>query len=641
MDMLAGIGPSSGETLRMHRSRLVALALFGLLTLGIAPAQATSSSLTGTGSLPGLSLLADASGTTTGIARLDVVPSAADTSALRGLGLQVQPMSQLPLAIVRGPATAMRAAVDLGVAEDVYPDEPVQLLDTASSDAMGAAGPRASGLTGEGVTVAVVDSGCDATHPDLADHVAHNVKLISAEYANEEPQADNTIVVPIDQGPYSNTDLGSGHGTHVAGIIAADGTSSPDRLGVAPDATLVCLAIGEVVATTAVITAYDFLLDQPDMWGVDVINNSWGNPYAQFDAAHPINVATKTVADRGVDVVFAAGNAGEGNGEGTLNPWSQAPWVLSVAAETVAHERGYFSSNGLQLDNSLDTALPTDDKLTFLGDRIGLVHPDVAAPGVAISSTCTPTGTVIQCEPDPEAPNPSMNATAQGTSMASPHVAGAIAVLLEANPKLTNAQVRSILQTTAKPVKALDENDDVTTLDAPFWQVGYGRVDLTAAVAVAKSTSALKRLDATQAARDSQILKATGYQVRRGDYVSWPAARASAGTDTHTVSIPKDATSDHLRVAVMFPADTLVGLVSNVTEYSVTVTDANGWVIIAGTAPAGLNSATAFAAVPSKAVGPYTVTVTGDRSASDPDTLDSDSIMGDTVSLVVIQATQR
>ena len=62
--------------------------------------------------------------------------------------------------------------------------------------------------------------------------------------------------------------------------------------------------------TTAVVTAYDYLLDQPDMLGVDVINNSWGNLYAQFDPRNPVAVATRAVADNGVTVVFAAGNSG-------------------------------------------------------------------------------------------------------------------------------------------------------------------------------------------------------------------------------------------------------------------------------------------------------------------------------------------
>lgn len=620
----------------MHRSRFLVLALTALLAAGIVPARATSSSSTAAlGSLPGLSQLADVTGTTTAIARLDTVPTSGATSALRNLGLTVQPMSNLPLAIVRGPSSAMRTAVSLGLARDVYPEERIELHDTASSNAMGAAGPRRSGFTGKGVTVGVVDSGCDATHPDLADHVTHNVKLISAEYVNQAPDSSNTIVVPLDQGPYSNTDLGSGHGTHVAGIIAADGTTSPDHLGVAPNATLVCFAIGEVLATTAVITAYDFLLDQPGLWGVDVINNSWGNPHALFDADHPINVATKAVSTKGVDVLFSAGNSGEANGEGTVNPWSQAPWVMSIAAETVAHERAVFSSNGIRLDNGDGTAIGSDGRLTFIGERVGNVHPDVTAPGVAISSTCAHTGTVVgPC-------GPGENAEAQGTSMSSPHVAGAVAVLLQANPKLTNTQVRWILQTTAKPVKARDAAGAVTTTNAPFWQVGYGRVDLAAAVSVARSSTALSRLQAAQVARNTQVLQSTGYRVVRGDYLRWAAAPASAGTDQHTVTIPKDKAANRVRVVVTFPADTLVGVAGNATEYSVVVKDAKGKVIIADTVVAGLNSAAASANVPSTAVGPYTVTVTGDRSVSDPDTIDSDSIMGDTVTLYVIQAARR
>jgi serine protease AprX len=252
----------------------------------------------------GLSQILTTTGSTAtirGIATFSSVPSSSQVTALRGLGLEVQPMQKVRLALVKGRVSAMQQAVSRGIALDVYPDEKLQYLDTKSSNAMGAASLRAAGWTGKGVTVGVVDSGCDASHPDLADHVQHNVIIYSGEYANQHPNADNTIAVPVEEGPYQNSDLGSGHGTHVAGIVAADSTSVTDksRYGVAPDAGLVCFAIGSVLFTTAVVTAYDYLLRQPDLWGVDVINNSWGNMFRQFDPNDPVSVITKAVYDQG------------------------------------------------------------------------------------------------------------------------------------------------------------------------------------------------------------------------------------------------------------------------------------------------------------------------------------------------------
>src|SRR6185436_9192652 len=107
---------------------------------------------------------------------------------------------------------------------------------------------------------------------------------------------------------------------------------------------------------------------------------------------------------------------------------SESPWVISVVAESVEHVRGSFSSNGLLADNSQPVAIGEGGHTVFTGNRIGMYHPDVTAPGVNISSTCDTTGTVVgPCPPDE-------NTEASGTSMASPHVAGAVAVLLSANP---------------------------------------------------------------------------------------------------------------------------------------------------------------------------------------------------------------
>jgi serine protease AprX len=625
----------------MSRTRLLGAAVAGLLVVGTSAATASTNGLLDPGATtlvgaltPGLDRLADVTGSTTGIATTSSLPTAALTNALESLGLTVQPMEHLPLAVVQGPVALMRTAVATGLVQDVYPNESIQLLDTASSDAMGGATTRAAGLTGEGVTVAVVDSGCDASHPDLADHVAHNVKLISPEYVNGVPDSSNTIVLPIEQGPYQNTDLGSGHGTHVAGIIAADGTTSPDHLGVAPDAELVCLSIGEVLFTTAVVTAYDFLLDQPDLWGVDVINNSWGNSYAQFDPRNPVAVATKTIVDQGVTVVFAAGNSGDGNGEGTLNPFSQSPWVISVAAETVDHVRGSFSSNGLRFDNSEPVAT-SGGRATFLGERIGLVHPDVAAPGVDISSSCDTLGAAVGPCP------PGENTVASGTSMASPHVAGAAAVLLEANPALTPDQVRTIMQVTARPVTAIDDAGAATTATAPFWQVGYGRVDLVDAVVLAKSSSRLRKLESAQTTRDRDVLAATGYRVLQGDVATWDAPRATLGTDVRSFDVARQATATHLKVTVVFPSEAVLGADLGLTQYSAVVTDATGRSVVSSVERVGIGAVGALVPLDPTFVGPFKVTITGDRAVSDPDTLDSDSALNDTVTAQIVQLRRR
>jgi serine protease AprX len=627
---------SSRRAVLMRAITAIALAT-SLALAGLGRAQAVA--------LPtGLSLLLaqlEPNAVTRGIATFNAPPTALDATALQSVGLSVQRLRSLPLALVYGPVAAMQAAVAGGLAADVYPDEAIDLLDTYSSDAMGAAAARAAGLTGQGVTVAVVDSGCDASHPDLADHVAHNVKLYSGEYVNLRPEPNATIVVANETGPYQNTDIGSGHGTHVAGIIAADSTTDPSggRLGVAPDATLVCYSIGEVLFTTAVVTAYDHMLQQDDLWGIDVVNNSWGNSFQQFNPGHPVAVATRTVADTGVVVVFAAGNSGYTETEMSLNPFSQAPWVISVAASNVDDpivNRAEFSSNGLVFDNS--EARFEGRHTVFFGDRIGLYHPDVTAPGDNISSTCSSASTIIGPCPPPTY----TNAVAGGTSMASPHVAGAAAVLLQANPNLTRDQVRMALQATATPVTRFGS----TTEADRFWRVGYGHVDLAAAVNMVRSKNWSKNLARAQSAADARVLAADGFKAIRSDFWTYaaPPVAVEGTTDSQDFTAPVGLGVSHVKVALSHPSLAVAQL--NGTEYTVTVYDAAGtqlavtteaYILGAGTSSALIE----FSKLPQPPVlGTWTFHVSGELAASDPDTLDSESLLGDTVTLTVVQLAQ-
>jgi serine protease AprX len=622
-----------------RRAPIVRALAASALALSLAFAGALSTSAVSLSVPTGLGQLLAAYGSTAtsvrAIAEFDAVPTGAQVQALRSLGLYVQPMQHVPLAIVAGPVATLEAAVTAGRANDVYPDDPIQLLDTASSDAMGAAIPRAAGFTGKGVTVAIVDSGCDASHPDLADHVVHNVILYSTEYANVPPDQSTRIVVANETGPYQNTDIGGGHGTHVTGIIGADSTTDPSggRLGVAPDANLVCYAIGEVLFTTAVVTAYDHMLDQPDLWGIDVVNNSWGNSYRQFDPRDPVSVVTKAVSDLGVTVVFAAGNSGYEDAEMSLNPFSEAPWVISVAAGSLDHHRGNFSSNGLIYDNSQATQIGGGGHTTWTGDRIGVYHPDVTAPGVAISSTCDTAGNPAVIGPCPP-PNYD-NATADGTSMASPHIAGAAAVLLQANPNLTPAQVLSALEATATPVKA----PDGTAL--PFWEAGYGYVDLNAAVNLVRSKTWAKELPKAQSRADARVLGADGFAVSRSDIWQYAAPPATfMGTDSHTYTAPVALGTGFVKVTLSHPSLAVVGI--NGTSYTVTVRDAAGTVLGTTTESLTEGAGTASVLINLSKVGPvvygtFSFDVSGVYAASDPDTLDSDSLLGRVVALQVAQ----
>ncbi len=615
--------------------RPLLLAFLAALVAALLSSAGALGSSTATADTIGLARLDAASSPTSvvrGIATFDAVPTVANVAALKAYGLTVQPMKHLPLALVLGPVASIDAAVQGGAANDVYPDEQLRYFDRSSADAMGAALPRAKGFTGKGVTVAVVDSGCDASHPDLADHVVHNVKLYSAEYANVTPDSSNTIVVPVELGPYQNSDLGSGHGTHVAGIIAADGHTSPDHIGVAPDASLVCYSVGEVIFTTAVVTAYDHLLDQPNLWNVKVINNSWGNSFQQFDPRSPVAVATRAVADLGVNVIFAAGNSGDGEAEMGLNPFSEAPWVTSVAAENLEHVRSSFSSNGLLFDNSLPVTIGAGGHTVFTGDRIGVYHPDVTAPGENISSTCDTAGTAVGPCP------PGENTEASGTSMASPHAAGAAAVLLQANPSLTPDQVRSALEVTAAPVTRADGSQ------APFWQVGYGTIDLNAAVNLVRDKTAMKNLARTQASRDKTALGSSPFKVPTSDFWTWDAPRASllGATDSRTFTATVPSTTAQLKVTISHPSLAFVGV--NGMEYSVTVSDAAGKVL-GTTTESTLGAGTASLQIDLKAAGAtpgtFTFAVSGDIAASDPDTLDSESAFGRVVVLQVAQLQPR
>jgi serine protease AprX len=331
-----------------------------------------------------------------------------------------------------------------------------------------------------------------------------------------------------------------------------------------------------------------------------------------------------------VTVVFAAGNSG--NDEMSLNPFSEAPWVISVGAGTIGHALSDFSSTGLRFDNSEAGYIGAGGHTVYKGDRIGVYHPDVVAPGTSISSTCSTAGTAIPA--CPPAPNYG-NRNASGTSMAAPHIAGAAAVLLQAQPKLTSTQIRQVLQATATPI--LDANGKAL----PFWQVGYGYVDLAKAVALVRSSGWKDKLANANSKANARVLASDGYRVVRSDIWTYPAPRATVAgtTDTRSYTVSVPSTVRYLKATLSHPSTTVVS--GNNMFYDFTVKDAAGKVVATGTELASAGTTSAFVDLskvsPKVKYGTFTIEISGFLAVSDPDTVDSESLLGRMITLQVAQ----
>jgi serine protease AprX len=575
----------------------------------------------------GLTLLSTAplnpDGSIDGIATFGgVMPDDTRLNQLRALGLRVQGFKHLPLALLRGQRSAMVQAVTTGMALDVYPNERLELYSVASDTAMRVNEVQALGITGAGIGVAIVDSGVDATHPDLQKRVKHNVKIIDGSIVGI---ATEPLVIPVDQGPYNDSDTSSGHGTHVAGIVAADNTDG-QVLGVAPGADLIGYGTGDAVLIFSVLSAYDDMLEHRADWKIRVANNSWGSSFRLFDPDEPINQATKAAHDAGIVVVFAAGNSAT---EMSINPYSVAPWVISVGAGTLNHQRASFSSGGLEFDNSTLVTLPAgDDKhVAFTGDRVGLYHPSVSAPGVDIESTGT-TGVAVTSLPGG-------TAVASGTSMATPHVAGVVALLLQRRPSLTPDEIKLVLQVTST---LMPDTVDPTNLQ-PFWQSGYGYVDARAAVDLVSrhryDTKALARL---QQSSDQRVLGDRDYKVLKTDTWTFIAAPATVNgvPDSRTYTVGVSSTTQAIKALVSYPSLGYVGV--NPFDYHITLIDAAGKTVAESTAAADAGVSGLFVDLTKGAYtfGTWTVSLRGDLGAQDQDT-----IMGIRVSLELAQLTAQ
>src|SRR6266403_229714 len=419
--------------------RLVALAALAL-TAGLASAQLSLLPLPG--GVPGfpvspvkidpvLSSVLQSAGfdqPIEAVLTFDHYPTATDLLALRATGVQVRPLRALPMVGVQGTSLQIRLLPALSGLRSIYFNRRLSYFLDESVPLIGANRVWSElGVTGKGVTVAVIDSGIDATHRDLpfGTKVVQNVKLAPNVFGGG----------PLVLEGLSTTDTSSGHGTHVAGIAGGSGAALAGKYrGVAIGSKLVGVGAGEALFILTALEGFDWVLQNRLKYGIRVISNSWGASGA-FAPDDPVNVASRIAHDAGLVVVFAAGN--DGPGLNTLSPYCVAPWVICAAAgHKDGHTLAEFSSRGV----------PGDPRY----------HPTLTAPGVDIASARATTGIVINSFFAVDLVNLGTDAVyyaaASGTSMATPHVSGTVALMLEANPALTPDQVKSALELTATPM---------------------------------------------------------------------------------------------------------------------------------------------------------------------------------------------
>jgi serine protease AprX len=279
-----------------------------------------------------------------------------------------------------------------------------------------------------------------------------------------------------------DTDTNTGHGTHCAGIVGGNGQDSGGRYaGVAPGARLIGTGSGATLVVLNGLGGFEWSMTnqvtldssgQP--YNIRVISNSWGGGGA-FNPDDPINIATKIAHDQyNMIVVFAAGNSGPGHD--TMNPYAKAPWVIGVAAGTKEGGLANFSSRGVKMDKRLSNDDPNDDynapTITAPGGR---EFPNNAGKFTSDVVSVRSLTNIFANGQDADAELPAAYVPyytqISGTSMATPFVAGTVALMLNADPTLSPDEVKSILTQTASRMPNYDE-----------WEVGAGYINVHAAV---------------------------------------------------------------------------------------------------------------------------------------------------------------
>jgi serine protease AprX len=290
------------------------------------------------------------------------------------------------------------------------------------------------GITGEGAVIAVIDTGVCWYHSDIEKQIWVNPGedldgdgvVMDADDENGVDDdgngyVDDLIGYDIENGDNDPNDDNS-HGSHCAGTVAGDGTAG-HQSGMAPDARIMALRVGTSFSDEAdVWEAMQYAADN----NADSISMSLGWPHNQDPDRQTWRNNCENTIDLGTAMVIAAGNEGDGNEPDNVRTPGDVPRIISVGATDCNDQIASFSSRG---PVTWEDVPPWNDHPY----PPGLIKPDVSAPGVSTRSHNL-------CEG---------YSNKSGTSMATPHVAGAVALMVSANPGLTHDDIKMLLEETA------------------------------------------------------------------------------------------------------------------------------------------------------------------------------------------------
>ncbi|HEX8091112.1 MAG TPA: S8 family peptidase, partial [Blastocatellia bacterium] len=359
----------------------------------------------------------------------------------------------------------------------ISPDRSLQLLGHIENTT-GAMAARllqgCSGLDGKEIGIAIIDSGIYNDHHSFSGRIAANVDFTGENNLKEDPY---------------------GHGTHVAAMAAASRhVANGAYSGVAINSKIINLRVLNsqgIGTSSSLLNALDWVMNNKARYNIRVVNMSLGTMAVDSYVNDPLCLAVRRLVDAGIVVVAAAGNNGKDGAGNKLYGAVHSPGI-EPSAITVGAVNTYGTDG--RSDDSVATYSSRGPTRGAWIDAAGakhydnLIKPDLVAPGNRLIGAESEDNSLV-------ATNPALDAqisddehheemALSGTSMASPIVAGAVALMIQANPKLTPNLVKAILMYTAQPLAGFN-----------MFEQGAGELNIEGAIRLAK----LVRTDLTNA----------------------------------------------------------------------------------------------------------------------------------------------